>query len=263
MRFILYLFLFLGMLEGRESKQALDSLFSKDKEKIEFLFSHLVRYENLGFVLFGETKAAAYCTLPLRCNYPIYPSSISDKPLKYQNYLKQCWMVWMQQRHKFPHPNLIICEEYDLFHEGFFLQLFFINKQRLYNVIDTYHEDFEEVLGENFSKEKFLLALEQKGKLRPLLKHDEKLLGLILGFGRESSAAFEDFDETVDLESFKRVGYRPCGCMITPVSFMGNPNSEEVKSLVERYTDEIQKIDALYRSERFFEEFLKKFCSGN
>ena len=143
-------------------------------------------------------------------------------------------MVWQQHKHKFQHPNLIICEEYDLFTRSLFVQLFFIDKKRLEKLIETYKTDFKEVLGETFCSKKLLAAIEKKRKLRPLIKNDEKLLGLILGFGREASETFRDYDyqTATENEPSKIVGYRPSGCLITPVSFRANPNSAEVQNLL-------------------------------
>ena len=108
----------------------------------------------------------------------------------------------------------------------------------------------------------FILQLEKKKKLRPLIHYDQKLLGILLGFGRESSSAFRDMYLGQEvIPPLKRVGYRPKGCSITPVSFRGDPDSQEVKELIEIYTNEIQEIEKIYTGGSFLITTLEAFCS--
>lgn len=260
MRLIFLAIVFFCTLEGAEVRDAIHSIPSRDRRKIEELFAHFIQHDNLGFVLFGQTKTAAFCTIPLSCEYSIFPSVAS--PLKYQKHLKQNWMIWNQYRHKFKHPNIIVCEEYDFLSQRLFLQVFFIDKKKLQHILDEYQNEFKETLGENFSSEKFLTQLETKRKLRPLLKHDEMLLGILLGFGRESSSAFRNFADSDELDPpLEYLGKRPPGCLITPVSFKGYSHSKETQALLESYKKEIVDIEQIFESETFLEQTLEKFCS--
>ncbi|NGX55427.1 MAG: hypothetical protein KR126chlam2_01062 [Chlamydiae bacterium] len=259
---LLAAFLLFCSLEGTEVSEKLQSIPPKDKEKIEFFFSYLVQRDNLGFVLFGNTKTAAFCSIPIVCNYALVPKLVTKTPLQYQKNLKQSWAVWARYRTRFKHPNIIVCEEHDRFNKSAFLQLIFIDKRKLAHLLEQYREDFEEVLGENFSSADFIAKIEKKRKLRPLINRDEKLLGLILGFGKESSTGFKNMqnEEAAD-PNFKMAGRRPKACCIVPVSFRGNPDSTEVKALVETYTKEILEIEDIFKSDSFLTDILEKFCS--
>lgn len=248
-------------LEGKEVSQILQSIPSKDKERLEFFFSFLVQFDNLGFVLFGNTKPAAFCSIPLVCNYPVVPKSIPN-PLQYQKDLKRSWAVWTRYRNRFKHPNIIVCEEYDGFKKSAFVQLIFIDKRKLTTLLAQFREDFAEVLGEDFSSEKFIAQIEKKRKLRPLIHHDEKLLGLILGFGKESASTFKNVENSGQEDpNFKIAGRKPKGCCIIPVSFKGNPDSDQVKTLIDIYTKEILEIEEIFKSDTFLLTALEKFCS--
>lgn len=248
---------------GESIELRINDLPRKDQEKIAHLFSYCVQRDNLGFVLFGETKPACVCTIPLICDYSILSSTVTTTPLKYQKKVRQGWYIWNFYKHRFNHPNLIICEEYQRTKQTIFLNLFFIDKAKLLHLIYDYQEDFEQVLGENFSAEKFIAKLEKKKKLRPLIMHDEKLLGLILGFGKQASTDFRDGKfENQDLFT-SLVGYKPKQCSIVPVSFRGDPNAEESKVLVEAYTQELLYIDEIFKSECFLLSVLEKFCMQN
>ncbi len=258
----LSLFLLFCSFEGKEVSEILQSIPSKDKEEIAFFFSYLVQRDNLGFILFGETKTAAFCSIPIVCKDALVPKSVTTNPLQYQKNLKQSWAVWARYRNRFKHPNIIVCEEHDRFKKSAFLQLIFIDKRKLTALLEQYREDFEEVLGENFSSADFVAKVEKKRKLRPLLNRDEKLFGLILGFGKESSTGFKNMKNGEEEDpSFKIAGRRPKGCCIVPVSFRGNPDSPEVKSLIDTYTKEVLEIETIFKSDSFLTDTLEKFCS--
>ncbi len=261
-KIVLILFLLFCSLEGMEVTEILHSIPPKDREKIEFLFSYLIQRDNLGFVLFGNMKTAAFCSIPVVCDYAIVPKSMTPTPLRYQKNLKQALDVWGFYKHRFKHPNIIVCEEYNCFTTSSFLQLIFIDKRKLASLLEKYREDFEEVLGKNFSSVDFIAKVEKKRKLRPLIHHDEKLLGLLLGFGRESSNSFKKMSHGEEADpTYKIAGHRPKGCCIVPVSFRGNPDSEEVKALIDIYSKELVEIESIFKSDSFFVTTLEKFCS--
>ncbi len=257
---IIGLFLF-SSLEGTNVRHMLDSIPSKDQEKIEFVFSYLVQRESLGYVLFGQTKAVSCASIPISCTYALVPPSITTTPLRYQKSVKQCWEVWKKYEHRFKHPNFIICTEHDDFKVSAFISLFFIEKKKTAQLVENNYKAFEEVLGQNFSVKKFMDQLEHKKKLRPLIKHDEKLLGILLGFGEESAETFKKMQLGQEVsESFRMAGFKPKNCSITPVSFRGDPDSSEVKRLIETYTKELHEIDLIFNQDHFLSKVLGKLC---
>lgn len=254
-------FLLLCSLEGTEVERVLQSIPSKDLKKIEFLFSDLVQCQNLGFVLFGNTKTAALCTIPIACNYAIVPQSVTANPLQYQKNLRDAWAVWERYQNRFEHPNIIVCQEYEYSRTSAFLQLIFIDKRKLVTLLDEYQDVFAEILGPNFSSTIFIEQIEKKGKIRSLIGNDEKLFGLLLGFGLESSAGFKNMITAKKEVPLTIAGYKPKGNCIIPVSFRGNPESKEVQALVDGYTREIHEIERIFRGNSFLVETLEKFCA--
>jgi|GEM_PF-1921824 len=252
----------LSPLHGNEIERLLQSIPQQDREKIELLFTYFVQCDNLGHVLFGKTKSAAVATIPLVCDYPLVPPSVSTNPLCYQRQIKESWQVWQQYSHKFYHPNIIICQEHVRSKQEAFLNLFFIHKERLQKLLQEHHQAFAEILGDHFSAKAFIAKLEKKKKLRPLLRHDKKLMGLILGFGKEASTTFKQMrlGEQV-AASFKVAGYKPPGSQVIPVSFRGDPNSSEVRALVDGYTSEMATIERILKSDAFLTTTLERFCA--
>ncbi len=249
-----------NFLGGREVCVTLARLPAKEVEKIETLFAFFVQKDSLGYVLFGETKPVCFTGIPLNYREYVLPYSL-EKPKEFQKNIRLGWEAWIRHRHLFKPSNIVICEEYQRVDGGWFLQLFFVNKKTLFPLLVKYRDDFSEVLGADFSPERFIETLEKKKVLRPLIYNDQKLLGLLLGFGRESSATFRDMMQGKEVsDEFKKVGYRPQGCTIVPVCFRANPDSPEVKELVETFTKEIQEIEKIYKSDRFLTHTLEALC---
>lgn len=265
MRILIFLVavLFSFSLRGQTIEKLLDGIAPDDREKIEQLFSFFVRRDSLGYVLFGETKPVCATGIALTCKESMTPFAWTDNPLHYQKEIKGCWEVWQRYAHLFKHPNIIICEEYEGMAGGIYLHLFFINKKTVGPLLEKYREDFAEILGVKFSPKAFIAELEKKKKLRPLIQNDEKLMGLLLGFGRESSTAFKNFRKKGDelARPLGRIAHRPKGCPITPVCFRGYEDSQEVKELVKIYDKEIQEIADIFNDKNFLTITLQKLCS--
>lgn len=90
-----------------------------------------MRRDNLGFVLFGNTKSACATGIPLSCHQSVVPKAWTNSPLKFQNELKFCWEAWEKYESLFSHPNVIVCKEYGEIGKGTYLHLYFINKKNI------------------------------------------------------------------------------------------------------------------------------------
>lgn len=142
------------------------------------------------------------------------------------------------------------------------LHLYLINKSSLWQCLERYQIVFEEELGQSFSAEQFVQQLEEGVSLLILLNHNERLLGMLLGYGYESPAAFQEVEE--EQENYGRIQAAcPAGCTIHPVTFMGDPHSEEVQQLVSVYESELEVIWESYsQSKNHLQWFLKQLCEN-
>jgi len=259
---LLFFFFFLCSGSYANTEHVLNGIPERDREKIEFLFKFLVQRDTLGFVLFGDSKCLTFTGIPITHKEYFLPYKIEDG-LHFQKKLKMAWYVWKRYESRFKHPNIIICEKYESIENEMHLQLFILDKKKLKVVLEKYRADFMEVLGDSFSPETFIVKLEKEKKLQPLIKYDEKLLGILLGFGRESSMLFRDWIDVEDLDPpLEYLGKRPPGCLITPVSFRGYSSSQEVQTLLELYRKEILKIEEIFKSDNFLQIMLDKLCSS-
>jgi len=249
------LLIFLLILYPRGYAHELERLPARDREKIEFLFTFLVQRDTLGFLLFGESKCLTFTGIPITHKEYFLPYKIEDG-YKFQKKLKEAWYTWKRHEARFKHPNYLICENYVRSENEIYLQLFIFDKKKLRNTLEKYQKDFVDVLGTSFTPESFIAKLERKKKVKPLIKHDEKLLGILLGFGRDASTAFKNFDQNLEY-----LGKRPPGCTITPISFRGYKSSPETAELLEKYQEEIIEIEKIVKSNPFLEATLEIFCA--
>ncbi len=152
------------------------------------------------------------------------------------------------------------------------IHIFLINKNSLANCLWRYQDVFKEILGESFAPEKFLLDLEKKKALLSLIRHDECLLGIILGYGHEAALAFkeqnmglaEDNSYSSATELYQGIELEaPKRSLIFPVGFMGNPQSEEVQNLRKKYEIELQELWVKYkRSRNTLKLVLENLCAA-
>lgn len=255
-------FLFLCPLGYSSVEQAFARVRKKDREKIEFLFTYWIQRDTLGFLLFGEGKCLTFTGIPITHKKYFLPYKIANG-YQFQKKLIEAWYAWKRNESLFKHPNYLICEHYKRLENEIYLRLFIFNKSKLRDTLMAYKADFVEVLGENFSQDGFIDKLEKKKKLMPLIKHDEKLLGILLGFGRDASTVFKYYMDKGDLDPpLEYLGKRPTGCLITPVSFRGYSSSEETKTLLDSYRKEIVEIEKIFKSDSFIQTALERFCSS-
>ncbi len=126
------------------------------------------------------------------------------------------------------------------------LHIHLINKESLKLCILNHHVHFEQILGPNFNYDVFISELEKGAPLSNLLKQDELLMGLVLGFGYESSKQYKE--ELAISKNYQGIHLRtPENCVIIPIAFVGNPHSQEVQRLVSTYEKELEEIWKMHK----------------
>lgn len=115
----------------------------------------------------------------------------------------------------------------------------------------------------------FIEQLERGTPLPTLIQGNEMLLGVLLGYGVESSKAFNELVTTHQDQFappptavYQRIDIKqPKGCRVQPVVFMGNPKSVEVKSLSKVYENELEQIAEIYPKKKgSLKMILEKLC---
>ncbi len=238
----------LASTEDFSVETSLKKLSYEERFYLKTFFCSFLKNEDLGHVLLGNTKPASFCAIDKK----------SHRKSFYQKLLLKGWECWKRSEELFPHPNFVFIEEEVSFGDEEVLHIFVINEKTLIAALQKNTELFKEVLGQEFTPESFLVSMQKEQCLRPLLNHDEALFGIVLGFGAESSVAYKERHKHIDMgdrewtapewtSNYKGVEAR-CGkkCRLHPVGFVGNPDSAEVKGLLERYTQELDAISETY-----------------
>jgi len=224
-------------------------LLSEEEQKcLNHLFAKAIKEDHLGHVLFFSNK----------------PGCLTGAFLNKDPLFIKGWNVWKEKEYLFPHPNFIIHNE--LFgKEKEILHIYFINKNTFSHLLKAEENRLKRLYGRQFSKGYLIKCLERDEF--HLFKKDEALMGLLLGFGLESAVAFKQKLKCLEpifcADEGKIIPYQDLVIIngVIPVSFAGNPDSEEVKHLQKIYADELNKIEMLYQETDLLESVLDALCS--
>ncbi len=180
----------------------------------------------------------------------------------YQMQLKKGWECWEKNAYLFPHSQFLFIEEEVAFGSDIVLHIFVINKESFLATLHQNKNLFKDVLGEDFSPESLLNTIEKKKQVRPLLNYDEALFGILLGYGVESPVAYKMHHQKITIErgdwnrpdwtaNYQGIEAKtPKRCHLDPVAFVGDPQSEEVQTLLNHYSQELEEIWITYKKTR-------------
>lgn len=254
---VIFMIIFLAFCQELFSdcvEEGLKRLSVEERIYLKYFFGDLVYYDSFGHVLWFENKPVCLIGL-LNKGRTSYREQLPAKG----------WKVWKKNEHLFPHPNFIFCEEIIAHNTDSWSIISIINKKSLLNCLTQHEQLFKEILGSNFSPASFIAEVEERKQLGPLIANDEALLGILLGFGKESSLAFKEQTESITvseapIEYQCVLGDRPKKCPMLPMGFVGDPESEEVKYLLESYSAELKNLWNMYRGKDSLRLSLKKLC---
>lgn len=241
--FFALVLLFKGQgLAAYSADDQLKHLSVSERVSVKNFFATAMRFEQLGHVLFFPHKPA--CLIAMR----LTGGNISLDEKAFLN----GWITWKKNEHLFPHPNFIVCAEIANFKcPEKFLHVYIVNKRTLVDCLSHYEAFFKETLGEHFSKEAFVEELEKTKKFSSLIKDDDALRGILLGFDKMSALAFKQVIAR-QFENYCREQYQRINCelgekhLTHPVVFMGNPETKEVQDLMRTYASELDPIQEIY-----------------
>ncbi len=217
-------------------------------------FEYLIRYGHLGQVLFLD-KPMCYITFPID-DCSCYPSRL----------ISQGWHIWKNYEYLLDHQKYIfhsVISE-DKFNSGKAMcDVYVINKENLLRLLRENETFFKNQLGDSFCSDLFLASLESSRILNSLIRDNDAVLGVMLGYGIASSLNYknrvaDDFHKT---KTKKTKSSETVFINIAPVQFIPAPDSVEANSLQNKYEHEVLELNKIYSRRNFFMKSMEKLCA--
>lgn len=231
---------------------------------LENFFQILISSESLGYVLFGSKPiclSGYFLKLP--------PGNMLRR--SNNSLVKKGWELWKKYEYLFPHPNYLIFAEDNIRGDKNNNAIFFVNKVNLLKVVTNNIAIFSNILGSNFNSDGFLIKISERQSISELTNFHEGLLGIMLGYGAESSMLYYKRDlinrahpqRIHEKNNLKGVPQAFLYTKIYPIQFVGNPASQEVNAILEQNAKERSYLLELYSQGRWLEITLNKLTSVN
>lgn len=264
----------------------ISALPEDEKETLDGFFHYLFQ-DSFSYVLFG-TKPMAVCTFleikPNNLPFNQIDDFIDFSFTKFysSNLLGiKGWETWEKHAHLFPSSNYILLEN----HDGKKITIIMINKKSFLKSINENINEFQEVLGGNITAEMVLSnCLNSNNLFRDALKENDKLFGILLGYGKHNSQLFDRRNQierhhsmcpsigfsSLDEENhylnttltffddFEVCDFNPL--FISLPEFVADHDHPETKDLKNQYTKQYKETIKKYKNGNFLEVTLRQFC---
>lgn len=289
-------FLFFGILHSRSSlniPKILNTLPRDDRDALEWFF-HDLSHSGCSYVLFGN-KPMGISSFP-----EIAPNSSQNDPVNNLRFLSSRFCVqnlkiyrglevWNKYKQLFPSSKFILLEN----HDAEWVTMVMINKHNFLNKVKENIDIFKEVLGAHVTPSIILDSCVKSGDLiKDVLKDNDALLGILLGYGRHNAELFSRRTEieresnphiisltkklpspgfsTVEeeyryicekLTSFNEIGTADLNpILLNMPGFLADHSDPETQQLKTEYKKQQKTIINKLKIERFLETTLTRFC---
>lgn len=250
----LLLFLVLGTLYG-ESLEIKQVSF-RDKVYLRHFSREMLYHNQAGYVLFGNQKPVCLATIPTKKSKQFSGTL-----------LMKGWKTWT--KYNFPHENYIFSTEERIFGKAKYIHLYLINKSSLSLCLARFEDVFTYVLGDTFSEEGFIGALEGGIPLRNLINKNDLLMGLLMGYDYESALAFEQKNSNLisvpkieDKLGSDRKKQFVKGIGIQPVRWAAKADSQGLEKILKQYAQEERTIKRSLRKRDPLKVFLQTLSAN-
>lgn len=271
----------------------LKNLPEKDRKSLnEFFFS--VMYTDHGsYTLFGD-KPVAFSGYWVSPRMSLRGSELSEI------FFFRNWQIWKKYENRLKILKYIFIEEPCLLNRKNKVDIFFINKKAFIKMVDEHIEFFKKFLGPDITGRSLLEEVERKKNLTSVIKKNQMLLGILLGYGVHNSYLFYRRDKILPFVEYRHRGPRQkimpslpikapahsekfpsleeeCKYLWSHLHFFGEKNFSllfmqslhfvaeldhpETKALKKKYNDLRGKISAIYAPGDFLEITLTELTS--
>lgn len=215
----------------------------KDRIVLEPFFKMLLSEETLGYVLLEEKSIAFLSYIPnLSWAHPFRSLFCLRTYLSPKNQiLKKGWNAWTKYENGVS-DEFLFAKETSI-HNPLSVWVFVIHKNLFCKTINENKFDFERILDRKITGEELFEEAKRKPLFSKVLKRNEGLLGILLGFGKNNSWLFSN-------GKMDQLGYFPMQEDISsPVdlpAFRANWNDPETLLLRDKYIRSRKKIEEVF-----------------
>jgi hypothetical protein len=252
---------------------------SQNEKHLEAFFKMLFEKSEFAYTLFGDKPMSfySYCfKTPKDC---LLRSSLFEPKLEFH------YKFFEEYRRFFNKERFLIldqaCISSKFSTSGYTRDIILINKVAFCETVNKHLALFQQRLGENVSAECLLVQIEEKNVLFDVLKEDELLWGVLLGYGlhnaqlyakRESiiegkmerpTAGFATIKEELESihNTLRAFSHEYFVDLIPLPKFLCDPHHEETCRLKKKYAELQMRICDIYQSADFLSQVLKQSCS--
>ena len=213
-----------------------------DKKKIDCFFEYAIKLENAGHTLYFKSKPV--------CLIGFWLDGATDQKFR------EGWETFCKYEELFPSKSFILNSTLVNLSDKKAIHIYLVNKESLISCIDQHSIIFKEILNKEVNGLNFLYDIENGNQFMDLIEHNEVLLGILLGYGEESSKLYNKNKLlSIKNKSSKNSYYTTITSEIKenneifPVAFKGS-----------KYSKEASKINAQFQQDRqdLWKVFLEK-----
>lgn len=267
-------------------KDILSHLPESDRHDLHQLFSWMMQRDDLSYSLFGDKPVSLsgyFIRAPTGNVFAGY--AVGGLFWKY-------WQIWEKHEKKFPIKKYLLINEPSITVPEV-VNIILINKKAFIEKVNRHIQVFRKKLGGDLTAEDLLKKIEDNYRLAYLIKNDETLWGILLGYGSHnaqlyerkshlekflyskkfpqfplkkpvSKTEFSSLKEEFDFIESKMVpfgDYEYSPIIQNSVHFMMDPKHPETKYLEKKYKRLRGQISAIYAKGDFLEITLSQLTS--
>ena len=166
----------------------------KDRAVLENFLNATLFKERIAYVLFGSKPVGtiSFMSLPIPGNEP-----------DHNKILREGWEMWCRYRQLLASEKWIV-KSIGNEEENGFITVLFLHKDHFKEVVEKHRDVFENILQETVEVEKMLAQFEaDSDPFQSVLRKQHVLIGILFGFGRDNSLAFQRDSEAPSAHELK------------------------------------------------------------
>jgi hypothetical protein len=249
------------MLFSHDWRDVLNQLSPNEKQDLTELFKIFINEDQFGYTLFGDKPVS------ISGNLKIIPYELLLSGSKEARYFWKKWAVWKQYENQFSMSNYLLIEEPALHLDKNMTFIFLINKNAFLKTVRCHLKIFQGILGSDLTADLLLERITKENKFLSFINYNERLLGILLGYGAHNAKLFEKrkkmlsirslLDKEENLLSNQLQPFSVYGpWAIEPVQFAADPGHKETQLLKKKYAKLSKELSSHFSEKRDFLEIV-------